>query len=405
MAGCKQVFSWLWPVGTTATSFRGTESGSEAWGTTAGQAQPWCATGDFRNLAITLASAPGVGKSLTVTLQINGADTALTVTISGAATSGSDTTHVVSVSDGDTVAWKRTTSGTPTLSIQSVTAEFNGATAGESSYGRANTQTLSTRNPLFNPAQWNTATITDRYSLSPAAGAVTKLSATLSVAPGAGTSRTLVIYKNGIKQDGAGGTVNTQVTIADGATAGSATFSLSVSPGDQLAAEWSTSGSPAVATAGMGVRFTATTDGYSIVCFGESNALNESTTRYHSAYDANASSANATESAKAMLGGISTVTLRDLYQRWSNTNTVTLTARKNSAGTPLTCATAASTTANDTAHTVSIASGDTFDFERAGTTGFNRTGWFSCVMQANSDYSTGGPGSSARVRCVSWGWG
>jgi hypothetical protein len=63
----------------------------------------------------------------TVTLRVNGVDTALTVSISasGGARVVSDTTHSVAVSAGDKISWKNvstTTSGT--CSANSITAKF-----------------------------------------------------------------------------------------------------------------------------------------------------------------------------------------------------------------------------------------------------------------------------------------
>jgi len=55
------------------------------------------------NLRIALEQAPGAGNSYTFTLRKNGADTDLTVTIANADTTGADTTHTVSFSDGDFV--------------------------------------------------------------------------------------------------------------------------------------------------------------------------------------------------------------------------------------------------------------------------------------------------------------
>ena len=51
-----------------------------------------------------LVTAPGVGASATVTLRKNGVNTALTCTISGTATSCSDTTNSVTYADGDVLA-------------------------------------------------------------------------------------------------------------------------------------------------------------------------------------------------------------------------------------------------------------------------------------------------------------
>lgn len=74
----------------------------------------------------------------------------------------------------------------------------------------------------------------------------------VSTAPGTGTSRTFTYYKNGVAQDGVGGTVDTRGTIADSATTVATSFSLAVVPGDRIAVKHATSGAPAAAK-GVGV--------------------------------------------------------------------------------------------------------------------------------------------------------
>ncbi len=71
------------------------------------------------NFNVRLWAAPGVAKSYTFVVRKNGADTALTVTISGNNTTGADTTHLVFVSPGDVVTVKCTPSGNPTLTYVS----------------------------------------------------------------------------------------------------------------------------------------------------------------------------------------------------------------------------------------------------------------------------------------------
>lgn len=67
----------------------------------------------IRSLHINVHTAPGVGASWTATLRKNGADTALTCTISGADTFASDDTHVVKVVDNDRLAVSWTPASNP----------------------------------------------------------------------------------------------------------------------------------------------------------------------------------------------------------------------------------------------------------------------------------------------------
>lgn len=72
--------------------------------------------GVLRDLAVSLASAPGAGSSNTITVRKNGSDTLLTVTISESDRSGVDTTNVIEVAAGDRLTAARTAAGTPAAS-------------------------------------------------------------------------------------------------------------------------------------------------------------------------------------------------------------------------------------------------------------------------------------------------
>src|SRR5207344_758289 len=71
---------------------------------------PMAAAGTFTGLAATVAAAPGTGKSWTITLRLNGADTALAVTIANAATTGTSSGSVAVVA-GDLVSYSVAASG------------------------------------------------------------------------------------------------------------------------------------------------------------------------------------------------------------------------------------------------------------------------------------------------------
>lgn len=69
--------------------------------------------GKISSLLVNLTVAPGAGKSYTFVLRVNNGNTALTVTISDAATQGWDITHEVAVVGGDQVGIMCTPAGTP----------------------------------------------------------------------------------------------------------------------------------------------------------------------------------------------------------------------------------------------------------------------------------------------------
>jgi hypothetical protein len=69
------------------------------------------APGRMSNLYVALSAAVGGTDSRTFTIRKNGVATALVVTITGAATTGSDTTDVVSYVAGDLISLVNTESG------------------------------------------------------------------------------------------------------------------------------------------------------------------------------------------------------------------------------------------------------------------------------------------------------
>jgi len=81
--------------------------------------------GIFKNLYVHLNRAPGEGNSRTIRLFVDGAGTALSVTISGLETEGEDTAHTVKVDAGSYVSWQHRLSGTPdAVAETSIEVEF-----------------------------------------------------------------------------------------------------------------------------------------------------------------------------------------------------------------------------------------------------------------------------------------
>jgi hypothetical protein len=70
--------------------------------------------GSISNLQVSVITAPGSGNSWTITVRKAGADTAVTCTISGSATTCSDTSHSVSFTEGQLVSIETTPASTPT---------------------------------------------------------------------------------------------------------------------------------------------------------------------------------------------------------------------------------------------------------------------------------------------------
>jgi hypothetical protein len=405
MAGCKQVFCGKFEAGNATTQY-GSPTSFGTLTTSAGLDQPWLVTGDFRNLVVSVATAPGAGKSWTYTLHKNGASTLLTVTIADAATSGSDTSNTITVTAGDTVTLVRTSSGLPTGSISDISLEFNGETAGESGYGGGLPHSLNTTSAAYNTpfgaSTWTTAGATIRHNLVPTAGNLTALRADVNVAPGAGKSWTFAYVLNDVVQDGAGATTDTRATISDAATSGSWTGTLAVSAGDRVRVECTPAGTPAAARAGLAVKFVATADGESIVSGGVVDALPQTGTEYN--LPPLADTWNATETDRDVVCGVSLFDLTKLYIRVTaapgSGDTWTFNTRKNTANSgPSVVISGAQTTGNDTSSTATMTNGDRWSlacvYSGGGSAAAGSNAAWAWVQDADSDYvAPGGGGGS-----------
>jgi hypothetical protein len=342
--------------------------------TTEDIAQAPCATaGTFSNLVIRLATAPGGAASRTYVVRKNGVDTAMTVVISGSNTTARDTTNSITVAAGDVLSMSTTPSGTPDSAGLTgntfIDVEFVGTTAAESGYGWAPAalSTTATRwNGLFSGWTWSSTSGATTHNVVAAAGTIAALYITLTGTPGAGKSYAFTIYKNGVAQNGGGGTPNTTVTIADAATSGNSSFSLSVSPGDLVYLECVPTGTPTSRQAACGVRFVATTDGQYQVCglnLDALNTVNDAFTRVHGRDN----DWETTEAAGSLYGGVTDFSLSGLQVVLDGSpgagNNYIFSLRRNTAspaGTPSVTIAESATTGSDTTGSVNIADGDIY---------------------------------------------
>ena len=104
---------------TASTTYYPLSGGTAAGTTTEANNQSIADSMTVTKLTVTLNVAPGSGKSRVYTLRKNGADTALTCTISNTAQTCT-ATGSISVADDDLLATADTPSGTPTASTPSI---------------------------------------------------------------------------------------------------------------------------------------------------------------------------------------------------------------------------------------------------------------------------------------------
>jgi hypothetical protein len=257
----------------TGTRFTHPFSGTQAWGITQDTHRMFVsAPGTFRNLRVSVASALAAGSSRTFALYHNGSVTALSVTITDGTGTAivNNTSDEVTVAAGDTIAFGSTLTGTNANVIVNIALEFEGTNTAQSIYGgpHATTGTPTVFHNLhaLESTESPSLAIDDGQTVWPAAGTFTRFDIRLRSAPTSTHSRTFTIYKNGTAQNGGGGTPDTRVTITGAATTGTASFSLTASPGDLFAIECSSSGTPAGTEWTHGLAFTATTDGQFAIC-------------------------------------------------------------------------------------------------------------------------------------------
>ena len=345
------------------------------------------APGTFRNLVVALTTAPGSGKSYTLTIQRNDGggwvDTGLTVTIADAATSASVTGVDEAFAAGDRIRMKQTSVGTPTDSgFWRGSLEFESDETGVSIYGgnlgwQTGGGTTRYEGVFRIAGQDAAASSTGVRNVAAAAGTITALYAFTDAATiGATYGVTLYINKNGTRQDGTGGTVDTALNLLNKASGVySTTFSLSVAAGDVLYLE-----SVAGADGGwfifrdVGVKFVATTDGQSQMAAQFASCDNSRTNTDYWPVPCHLSTTNggATESNLhiSCVPGPTGFALRDpqflLNVAPGSGDSATYTLRKNGADTGLIVTVSGTATTGSTTGSVSFVDGDTFSMQRIG---------------------------------------
>ncbi len=259
---------------------------------------PWSVDGAFTHLYVEIEHIPenpsqNGWPDITFTIYVNDVATDLTVTVPTAPSGGDatvriyrsaqNTTDTAPIQAGDRVALGRG-AGTIAPGINQFTVwvawsvTFEATNDGESGYAVSSYGTgVLGAGSVLSTAVMNGAggftTGTDTvnapflHSIVPLEGSIFRLDAQIDIAPGTGKTRTFLMRKNGVLQDGTGGTVDTQCTIAN---AGLSTFSEFELPVDVL--DWvqvvqlvSTTPANAILTCSIGLR--ATTDGQSALNF------------------------------------------------------------------------------------------------------------------------------------------
>lgn len=299
-----QIHCWSAPSLGTASSgnsfFTGKAIGSSQH---IGQPVPFGLT--LRNWYVSLTVAPGAGKSRTLKIQKNDVDTALTITISETATSGSITGTEVTFAALDTIRLISIETNAPAATTFRSAIEIEPDTDGQFLYGYS---TISDNPSFLCPLSgasnaWELSGAFHRANLIGTPGAFTKHVYRERTAPGVGHTRTMTLYLNGVKQDGIGGTVDTRATLTGTDTVVTVTFNLPVASGDTLTCEKSSTGTPAGSTWQCGtLAFEPTTPFQYMFCASHNGANNTGIRSYVRPHDAGNDAWTTTEADRLFIG-------------------------------------------------------------------------------------------------------
>jgi hypothetical protein len=357
-----QVHAWraTTSFSASATNFITPLSGQVFTATEVNGSCPCAAAGTFSFWQVVLPAAPGAGKSVTFTLRINGGDTGAAITIADTATVGTYTGAAIALADGDIITIKSVPSGTPTASAPTMSWAFNSTTPNESIYGAGGVNGTIASGPrtntvLFRPDTSNFQTLVQEVVACP--GTLTKAIIALNVDVGASGSMTFVINKNGVAQDGSGGTPDTRIVFDNTGTTKSATFSLALVAGDQLSWTATETGSAASIKPTTGVRFVSTNPGESNYGGVATQSLDAVSTNYLPAGNGTNAALPTAEANAQVNVGLVGFKLKNLYTMTSSNNNVgegwDWSLKKNGSATSLaTQQTGATVAANDTTGSV-----------------------------------------------------
>lgn len=319
--------------------------------------------GKLTNFKVQVGVAPGAGTSWTFTVYLNGADSALSVTIADTDTISVLDTSEVTVAAGDRVGLKVAPSGAVADPLAlSWTCQFTPDTAGETILISGSAGTGPSANdymPLIGVKASGAITEFNAQTLFPTAGTLKNLYVQ-TTAPGAGNSRIYTVIKNSTPS-------SIVATVSDtNTTANDTTNTLTVAAGDKVTIQVTHSGTPVAGAAYLGMTFVPDTAGEWITAATSDDPLNSAATEYGTV-SCGDDTKSATESEN--YGLAQATTAKKIYVNLSTDPGVapdayTFTLRKNgNTTTELTTTITADDTTSNTATDVTISAADLLDTE------------------------------------------
>lgn len=225
--------------------------------------------GTLANLSVTTDGANGTGLSSTYVIQKNGVDTALAVTITGAATHATDLTHSVHFAETDTINLRAINdSGVGAVDLTfSIAAEFTPDTDGEFAAGYVIAAGFHSVSPTYWQMWTGKASVNDDQakSVCPIDCTLKSYYVDTKSAPGGGKSLTFHVIVDGVVQDGTGGTVDTSSVISGAGLSASWSGTLHITTGQTVQMRATPTGTPTTDWTQWGFKYEADTPGQWII--------------------------------------------------------------------------------------------------------------------------------------------
>ncbi len=355
---------------TGATNYIAVDGKLGAWATAENQVSqviPHALT--ISNLRVDVATAPGAAKSYVYTVQKNGSDTGLTVTITGASTlTQTDSTHTASFSAGDTICLKAVPSGFPTApSGLSVTLQQTSASGQAILFGLGGTQI--TASAFVSPTSSSSnSTPSAVMAVFPEDGTVSNLWVKTDVDPAGTATWTCALRRNGAVISPAISAVLTHGQAADGnghITSSDTTNTRAYTAGERIDVQFTAANTPAASRITGGFTWNPTTAGKAVAFWSCTTTATTNATRYAVPHGAD-SVYQTTEAVGATQAVLQACTLETLYLSAPagsvSPGTFAVTVRANSTTNTALTATLSAQAANITGQAVTVTAGDKIDY-------------------------------------------
>jgi len=320
------------------------------WGTTVstdGRNAVSAIGGTVKKLCVRLTAAPGSGKSRVFTVQKNGSDESMAVTLSDSATEACNTT-TFTFDANDQLRLKQVPSSTPTAAgatwytVIEYAADNVSILAGQGFESGSNGYLAITGRG--NPS----TTTTDREFVLPIAATAKSIYARVTTAVGSGVGYTLTVRKNGTATD-----IECEISGTSDTTCSLTTESVSFDAGDRLGVYLTRIGSPVGRLVKVSVGLENEAGYFMFGVLGMT--LSNSATQYTSIAGASNMSMNATETNRQQITEAITVTAGRVRLSGSpgSGKSYALTLRDDAADTSTTC------TVSDTAEVCTMSTNST----------------------------------------------